>query len=182
MMKKAFLFALAALCVSAAHAVTVKWSGTSMGGYTYGVGSANASCSLVIAKTFATDPGTGTLAQIIDHNGTGNKYDFRTNGGNVFVSLNSANTALGESKSIQTNLTYIFAINVIAKGDSDYTFDFFINGDKVYTTDFNDMNEVRFWSGASDETFLYNGALTDSEIAALAAAKTANIASVPEPT
>ena len=179
-MKKTFLFALAALCAFAAQAVTVKWNGTQMGGYTYGNGSANTSCSIVMVQNWTTDPGMSTFLQIIDHGGTGTKYDFRTNDGNLFISQNSENTALDGSVKIQTNTDYVLAINITANGDSDYTYDFYVNGEKIYTTIFENINQIRFWGASSKETYLYNGTLTDDEIAGLATAGTANVANIPQ--
>ena len=187
MMKKAFLFALAAFCVSAVQAVTIKWQNTPTGtvngdGYTFAP--TNTSCSFAILYNIQDTNATKTWAQFINQtsNGaTGAKYNMHTNDGKIFISQDGANknTALGTAYEVNQGAN-LFVVNVFAKGENDYTAVFYINGQYAYTLDYNDMTQVRFWyAGDYSSAAIYQGTLTTEQIAYLAKN---NTAVVPEPT
>ena len=70
-MKKAFLFALAALCVSAVQAVTITWNGTGSTGLTL---TANQSCSIAYVRDFTANVNeTAVWIQFINQNNIDNE-------------------------------------------------------------------------------------------------------------
>lgn len=179
-MKKAFLFALAALCVSAAQAVTASWTGSTAGSFTRTAGQ---SCTLVWVNTFTSDPGTSGWNEVKFNNNNTYKWGFRTNGGNLFVAnINgtSANTPLGDSQTtVELNKPYTLAISVDAISDNDYTVIFYRNGEQIHTQSMTDATSINLWMTGCTEAALYDTVLTAEQIAWCA---NNNTATVPEPT
>lgn len=185
-MKKAILFTLAALCVSAAQAVSLKWSGTGMGGYSLAANDAALLKSYSVAMTLEISSVSGSASWLQIFNGSGNtetfKYSFRQHNGNLFVANEkvSANTALGGSSQALSAGTYSFVINATATGNKNYTLDFYVNGNGVYSVDVENLPHLRVWGASSAaSTAVYEGTLTSDQITWLYNNGTAV---VPEPT
>lgn len=105
-MKKALLFTLAALCVSAAQALTTDWTvdveKASAAGSTathHGEGVwGNRSCTISAAITYGSEIGTGAVLSFAQTMYTNNNYTISINDGNYVLSVNG--TAQTSSQTI----------------------------------------------------------------------------------
>lgn len=199
MMKKFLMLALAACFAFAAQAVTVKWT---TGAVTetienkrvsdpIGDGSCCNSASLAILVTFNTSDITSdfTIARIANW---GNSDYLKAFAGNDDVGFNTpaGNDAWSEATpAVQANKTYLYTM-VYKKVGNDLVLKCYLDGTQVHTTTYEggrtglELNIVLSENApyTIDGVTAYDGVLTAEEVAKMAANKTSNIFTVPEPT
>lgn len=192
-MKKAFLFMLATLCISAAQAVTVKWSGTDLTNTTetgkFGYG-ANTTYSVVATFTAPSEQG---LLFIIGQETSFNTYnnsfrvDYLDNGNVVFLMKGGSTETrrfLYTPPTSATEHTIAYSFNRGAN-TTESTVDIYFDGKKLTSLTSSTWNGPANALKVSGLTTVknitvYDGLLTEAEGVALTTPKTNT--DVPEPT
>ena len=203
-MKKFLLLAFAACLTFAAQAVTMNWtigkneSVANKGVSAYNSGAPCASASFAILVTFHTSD----IPSIPDADGIeiarmanwGSSDYIKAFSGNNDVGFNTpaGNDAWSEAvPPVQAGQSYLFSMVYTKQDNGNLVLTCYVNNQKVHTTTFTggrkglEMN-ITAPTDASVYTIegatAYNGTLTEDEIAKMAANKTTDIFSVPEPT